>query len=69
MLTGIAATGGLAMINSLGNLGVWLARRSTIKGRHRQRQSWTLIPGGGSTAICVVLVGQDRRLERIPTRR
>jgi MFS family permease len=73
MLTGIAAAGGLAMINSLGNLGGWFGPSiyGVIKDATGSANLGLLFLAVGPlmTAICAVLVGQDRRLERIPSRR
>jgi nitrate/nitrite transporter NarK len=72
MLTGTAAAGGFAMINSVGNLGGWLG--PTVYGMIRDAT------GSDSTALlclalapivaalAVITAGQDRRLERIPPR-
>jgi nitrate/nitrite transporter NarK len=73
MLTGIAAAGGLAMINSLGNLGGWFGPSiyGLIKDATGSANLGLLFLAVGPllTAICALLVGQDRRLERIPARR
>ena len=73
MLTGIAAAGGLAMINSLGNLGGWFGPSiyGLIKDATGSANLGLLFLAVGPllTAICALVVGQDRRLEWIPTRR
>jgi ACS family tartrate transporter-like MFS transporter len=73
MLTGVAAAGGLAMINSLGNLGGWFGPSiyGLIKDATGSADIGLLFLAVGPllTAICALIVGQDRRLERIPTGR
>jgi D-galactonate transporter len=70
MLTGVAAAGGLAMINSLGNLGGWFGPSiyGLIKDATGSADIGLLFLAVGPlmTAICALIVGQDRRLERIP---
>jgi MFS transporter, ACS family, tartrate transporter len=71
MLTGIAAAGGLAMINAFGNLGGWFG--PSVYGLIKDATGSTdlgllfLAIGPLLTAICTLVVGHDRRLERIPT--
>ncbi len=71
MLTGIAAAGGLAMINAFGNLGGWFG--PSVYGLIKDATGSTdlgllfLAIGPLMTAICTLVVGHDRRLERIPT--
>jgi nitrate/nitrite transporter NarK len=71
MLTGVAAAGGLAMINSLGNLGGWFGPSiyGLIKDATGSADIGLLFLAVGPllTAICALVVGQDRRLERFPT--
>lgn len=73
MLTGVAAAGGLAMINSLGNLGGWFGPSiyGLIKDATGSADVGLLFLAVGPllTAICALIVGQDRRLERMPTAR
>ena len=73
MLTGVAAAGGLAMINSLGNLGGWFGPSiyGLIKDASGSASIGLLFLAMGplTTAICALVVGQDRRLERMPTAR
>jgi ACS family tartrate transporter-like MFS transporter len=73
MLTGVAAAGGLAMINSLGNLGGWFGPSiyGLIKDATGSANIGLLFLAVGPlmTAICALVVGQDRRLERMPTAR
>jgi MFS family permease len=71
MLTGSAAAGGIAMINSIGNLGGWLG--PSVFGLIKDASSDTvallfLALATVLSAICVLVVGQDRRLERFPRR-
>jgi MFS family permease len=72
MLTGVAAAGGLAMINSVGNLGGWFGPSiyGIIKDATGSANIGLLFLAVGPliTAICAVVVGQDRRLERLPAR-
>jgi MFS transporter, ACS family, tartrate transporter len=72
MLTGVAAAGGLAMINSLGNLGGWFGPSiyGLIKDATGSADLGLLFLAFGPllTAVCALIVGHDRRLERIPTR-
>jgi MFS family permease len=69
MLTGTAAAGGLAMVNSLGNLGGWFG--PTVYGMVKDATGNTdlallcLAVGPIVAAIVLVLVGHDRRLERM----
>jgi ACS family tartrate transporter-like MFS transporter len=70
MLTGTAAAGGIAMINALGNLGGWAG--PTLYGVVRDASGSTnvallcLAIGPLVGGIVLVLVGHDRRLERVP---
>jgi MFS transporter, ACS family, tartrate transporter len=72
MLTGVAAAGGLAMINAVGNLGGWFG--PSVYGIIKDATGSTnlgllfLAVGPLLTAICALAVGHDRRLERIPAR-
>jgi MFS family permease len=72
MLTGVAAAGGLAMINAVGNLGGWLG--PSVFGLVKDATGSTnlgllcLAVGPLVTAIAVVLAGHDRRLERMMLR-
>ncbi len=72
MLTGVAAAGGLAMVNALGNLGGWFGPSvyGLIKDATGSANLGLLFLAIGPlvTAICALAVGQDRRLERFPTR-
>ena len=72
MLTGVAAAGGLAMINALGNLGGWFGPSiyGLIKDATGSADLGLLFLALGPllTAACVLVVGHDRRLERIPGR-
>ncbi len=69
MLTGVAAAGGLAMINAVGNLGGWLGPSvyGLIKDATGSADIGLLCLAVGPlvTALCVVLAGHDRRLERL----
>jgi MFS transporter, ACS family, tartrate transporter len=72
MLTGVAAAGGLAMINAVGNLGGWLG--PSVYGLVRDATGSAdigllcLAVGPLITAIAVVLAGHDHRLERMMAR-
>jgi len=70
MLTGVAAAGGLAMINAVGNLGGWLGPSvyGLVKDATGSADIGLLCLAVGPlvTAIAVVIAGHDRRLERIP---
>jgi MFS family permease len=72
MLTGVAAAGGLAMINAVGNLGGWLG--PSIYGLVKDATGSTDIAllcmaiGPLVTALCVVLAGYDPRQERLRRR-
>jgi nitrate/nitrite transporter NarK len=72
MLTGVAAAGGLAMINAVGNLGGWLGPSvfGLVKDATGSADIALLCLAVGPliTAIAVVLAGHDHRLERIPPR-
>jgi len=72
MLTGVAAAGGLAMINAVGNLGGWLGPSvyGLIKDATGSADIGLLCLAIGPlvTAIAVVLAGHDRRLERMMVR-
>jgi sugar phosphate permease len=72
MLTGVAAAGGLAMINAIGNLGGWLG--PSVYGLVKDATGSTnlgllcLAVAPVISAIALVLVGHDRRLERMMER-
>jgi ACS family tartrate transporter-like MFS transporter len=72
MLTGVAAAGGLAMINAVGNLGGWLG--PSIYGLVKDATGSAdigllcLAVGPLVTAIAVVVAGHDPRLERLMAR-
>jgi len=72
MLTGVAAAGGLAMINAVGNLGGWLGPSvyGLVKDATGSADLGLLCLAVGPlvTAIAVVLAGHDRRLERMMER-
>jgi nitrate/nitrite transporter NarK len=72
MLTGAAAAGGLAMINSFGNLGgsVGPLLYGFVKDATGNTSVALLSLAAGPliAGIIIVLVGHDRRLERTPTR-
>jgi MFS family permease len=72
LLTGTAAAGGIAMINSLGNLGGWLGpwMYGLVKDATGSNNIalFCLALAPIITAIVIVNVGHDRRLERIPPR-
>ena len=69
MLTGVAAAGGMAMINAVGNLGGWLGPSvyGLVKDATGSADIGLLCLAVGPliTAIAVVLAGHDRRLERM----
>jgi nitrate/nitrite transporter NarK len=73
LLTGTAAAGGIALINSVGQLGAWFGpwlyglARDVTGTDTRALLCFTILP-----VVCALLllaVGHDRRLERIPTHR
>jgi MFS family permease len=72
ILTGTAAAGGLAMINSVGNLGGWFG--PWIFGLVKDFSGsdnlglLCLAIAPAISAVALILAGHDRRLERIPTR-
>ena len=72
MLTGTAAAGGIAMINSIGNLGGWLG--PWVYGLVKDATGSTslgllcLALGPVIAAIAIITAGHDRRLERMPPR-
>jgi MFS family permease len=72
MLTGVAAAGGLAMINAVGNLGGWLGPSvyGWVKDTTGSADIGLLCLAIGPlvTAISVVVAGHDRRLERMMVR-
>jgi nitrate/nitrite transporter NarK len=72
MLSGVAAAGGIAMINAIGNLGAWLGpwMFGLVKDATGSDNMALLCIASGPlvSAIAVVLAGHDRRLERIPPR-
>jgi MFS transporter, ACS family, tartrate transporter len=69
ILTGVAAAGGLAMINAVGNLGGWAG--PSVYGWVKDMTGSSdigllcLAVGPLITAICVLLAGHDHRLERL----
>jgi MFS transporter, ACS family, tartrate transporter len=69
MLTGVAAAGGLAMINSIGNLGGWFGPSvyGLVKDATGSADIGLLCLAVGPliTAVAVLLAGHDRRLERL----
>jgi MFS family permease len=72
MLSGIAAAGGIAMINAVGNLGGFLGPYmfGLIKDATGGSDLIALLAIGAApviSAIVLVTLGHDRRLERIPT--
>jgi MFS family permease len=73
LLTGAAAAGGIAMINAIGNLGGWLG--PSVYGIVKDATGsdsiglLCLALAPVVTAIAVLLVRHDSRLERIPSRR
>jgi nitrate/nitrite transporter NarK len=73
MLTGTAAAGGIAMINSIGNLGGWLGPwvYGLVKDATGSTNTGLLCLALGPiiAAIAVVAAGHDRRLEHMPSRR
>ncbi len=72
MLTGAAAAGGLAMINSFGNLGGWVG--PYLYGLVKDGTGsisialLSLAAGPFIAGVILVLVGHDRRLERMPAK-
>ena len=72
LLTGTAAAGGLALINSIGNLGGWLGPWvfGLIKDATGSDNFALLCLAAAPvvSAVVVIAVGHDRRLERIPPR-
>jgi ACS family tartrate transporter-like MFS transporter len=72
LLTGTAAAGGIAMINSIGNLGGWFG--PSVFGLVKDATGsdtiglLSLAAAPVIAAIAIVAVGHDRRLERIPPR-
>jgi MFS family permease len=74
LLTGIAAAGGIALINSIGNLGGWIGPWvfGLVKDATGSDALGLLALGSGPFigAFALILAGHDRRMERIPgTRR
>jgi hypothetical protein len=72
MLSGTAAAGGIALINALGNLGGFSVRMSLASSAMR-RVNFTMgliaiAVGPKVSGILVLLLGHDRRLERVPIR-
>ena len=73
MLTGVAAAGGLAMINAIGNLGGWLG--PSVYGMVKDATGSTnlgllcLAIAPVISAIAMVVVGHDPRLERMMEKR
>jgi MFS transporter, ACS family, tartrate transporter len=72
MLTGAAAAGGLAMINSIGNLGGWFG--PMLYGAVKDASGSTslallfLAVGPLISAIVLILIGHDRRLKHVTPR-
>jgi MFS family permease len=72
MLTGVAAAGGLAMINAIGNLGGWLG--PSVYGMVKDATGSSnlgllcLAVGPLVAAIAVIAAGHDSRLERMMER-
>ncbi len=72
LLTGVAAAGGLALINAVANLGGWLGPsvfglvKDATGSNDMALLSLALAPV--ISAIAVLIAGHDRRLERIPPR-
>ena len=73
LLTGTAAAGGIAMINSIGNLGGFLGPWvfGLVKDATGSDNIALLCLAAGPliSAVAVIAVGHDRRLERIPPHR
>jgi nitrate/nitrite transporter NarK len=73
LLTGTAAAGGIAMISSVGSLGAWLGPWvfGLVKDATGSNNIALLCLALGPviSIIAILVVGQDRRLERFPTRR
>jgi MFS family permease len=73
LLSGAAAAGGIAMINAIGNLGGWLGPwmfglvKDATGSDSIALLCLALAPV--MSAVVILLVGHDRRLERIPPRR
>jgi MFS family permease len=73
LLTGTAAAGGIAMINAVGGLGGWFGPslfgfvKDVSGSDNTALLCLALAPV--MSAILLVVVGQDRRMERIPTRK
>ena len=71
LLTGIAAAGGIAMINSIGNLGGFLGpwMFGLVKDASGSDALGLLTLGVAPiiSSLMVVLAGHDRRMERIPS--
>jgi MFS family permease len=72
LLTGVAAAGGIAMINSIGNLGGFLGPWLFGLARDISGSDGTgllvLASAPFIAAMALILCGHDRRLERIPPR-
>ena len=71
MLSGVAAAGGIALINSVGGLGAFVAPYAfgLIKdatGGSDQLALLVLACAPVVSALVLVALGHDRRLERIP---
>jgi nitrate/nitrite transporter NarK len=71
MLSGVAAAGGIALINAVGNLGGFLGPYmfGLIKDATGGSDLIALLAIGAApviSAIILVTLGHDRRLERIP---
>jgi MFS family permease len=72
LLTGAAAAGGIAMINAVGNLGGFVGPWvfGLVKDSTGSDNVALLVLASATivSALCVIAVGHDRRLERIPPR-
>jgi MFS family permease len=73
LLTGLAAAGGIALINSIGNLGGWMGPwvYGLVKDATGGSDSLALLTLALAPVISALIIlglGHDRRLERIPPR-
>jgi ACS family tartrate transporter-like MFS transporter len=72
LLTGVAAAGGIAMINSIGNLGGFLGpwMYGLVRDLTGSDSAGLLVLASGPFfgAIALIICGHDRRMERIPPR-
>jgi nitrate/nitrite transporter NarK len=72
LLTGSAAAGGIAMINAIGALGGWLGPwvfgliKDATGSNNIALACLALAPV--ASALIIIIVGHDRRMERIPRR-